>query len=218
MEQEKLKFKRAVYLSVGFVLLIWLIKIAEAAFGISFARLGIYPQQTFGLIGIITSPLIHGDFVHLLSNTFPVLLLGTGIGYFYPSSSRKVYLFIWLVTGLMVWLWARPSYHIGASGLIYGMVGFLFFSGAIRKDLRASVLALIVIFFYGSLIWGVLPLEDGTSWESHLFGGISGIIAAILFRKQDPYTRKYSWEEEEDDDDDDIPPNKLEVNWDNVER
>ena len=218
MEQEKEKFRRAVYLPVVFVFIIWVIEIVETNLGLSFVRLGVYPQQTKGLAGIITAPFIHGDYLHLLSNTFSLLMLAVGVGYFYPNSSRKVYVVIWLVTGFMVWLWARPSYHIGASGLIYGMVAFLFFSGAIRKDLRASVLALIVVFFYGSLIWGVLPIKDGVSWESHLFGGISGIIAAILFRKQDPYERKYSWEDEEDDDDDDTPPNKLEINWDNVQR
>ena len=103
----------------------------------------------------------------------------------------------------MVWLFARPVYHIGASGIIYGLLGFLFFSGIFKRDNRSIALSLLITFIYGGLIWGILPGMKGISWESHLFGGISGIVTAFIFRKEDPYI-KYEWENEEE-----IPDNDL---------
>ncbi len=161
------------------------------------------------LIGIFTSPLIHGGFSHLISNTAPLIFMGLGIFYFYPKAAYKVFAIIYFGTGILVWIFAREVYHIGASGIIYGFVSFLFFSGIFRKDNRSIALALIVVFLYGGLIWGVLPVEKGVSWESHLFGGIVGILAAFIFRKVDP-PKKYEWEDEESE----IPANKLEVSYD----
>ncbi|OGU54826.1 MAG: rhombosortase [Ignavibacteria bacterium RBG_13_36_8] len=194
-------------LPITFITLIWVIKIAEIVIGVSFINFGIYPREIKGLIGIISLPLIHADWNHLLSNTLPILFLGTGIYYFYPLSSKKVILIIYLFTGILVWLFARPTYHIGASGLIYGLAAFLFFSGLIRRDKRAITLALLVTFFYGSLIWGVLPVDPGISWEGHLFGALTGIICAFIFRKSDPYKR-YDWEDEPDDEE------KPEISYD----
>ncbi|MFZ1281698.1 MAG: rhomboid family intramembrane serine protease, partial [Ignavibacteriaceae bacterium] len=150
-----------------------------------------------------------GGFSHLISNTAPLIFMGLGIFYFYPKVAYKVFTIIYLGTGVLVWIFAREVYHIGASGIIYGFVSFLFFSGIFRKDNRSIALALIVILFYGGLIWGVLPIEKGVSWESHLFGAIAGIIAAFIFRKVDP-PKKYDWEDEESE----IPANKLEVSYD----
>ena len=116
---------------------------------------------------------------------------------FYRKSSYKVILIIYIGTGLLDWLFARKAYHIGASGIIYGFVAFLFFSGIIRRDTRAIALALLVTFLYGSLIWGILPLDSGISWESHLFGSIMGIFCAFLYKKSDPAI-KYEWEYEDD--------------------
>lgn len=172
-------------------------------------KLGILPRNFSGLVGIFTSPLIHGGFSHLISNTAPLIFMGLGIFYFYPKVAYKVFTIIYLGTGILVWIFAREVYHIGASGIIYGFVSFLFFSGIFRKDNRSIALALIVILFYGGLIWGVLPIEKGVSWESHLFGAIAGIIAAFIFRKVDP-PKKYDWEDEESE----IPANKLEVSYD----
>jgi membrane associated rhomboid family serine protease len=176
---------------------------------ISTYQLGILPRNQSGLIGVFTSPLIHGGFSHLISNTAPLIVMGLGIFYFYPKVAYKVFTIIYFGTGILVWIFAREVYHIGASGIIYGFVSFLFFSGIFRKDNRSIALALVVVFLYGGLIWGVLPVEKGVSWESHLFGTLVGIIPAFIFRKIDP-PKRYDWENEEPD----TPVEKLEVSYD----
>ena len=193
---DKKKFISSLILPTGFIILLWLIKISEIIFNLDFTRLGVFPGSVQGLPGIIFGPMIHANIKHLMSNSLPVLLLGTGIIYFYRESSSKVIAIIYFGSGILDWFFARKAYHIGASGLIYGFVAFLFFSGVIRRDTRAIALALIVTFLYGSIIWGVLPLDSGVSWESHLFGSILGIFSAFVFRGFDPPV-KYDWENEE---------------------
>lgn len=208
MQNVKQTFQKLV-IPLTFPIVLWLIHLITYLFNLQTYKLGILPRSFTGLIGIITSPLIHGSFSHLISNTAPLIIMGIGIFYFYPKVAYKVFLLIYLGTGIFVWLFAREVYHIGASGIIYGFVSFLFFSGVFRKDNRSIALALVVIFLYGGLIWGVLPTQRGVSWESHLFGGLSGLISAFIFRKVDP-PKKYEWEDEESD----IPVNKLEVSYD----
>jgi membrane associated rhomboid family serine protease len=192
-----------------FPILLWLIYLISYFFNLDLYKLGVLPRNFNGLIGILTSPLIHGGFSHLFSNTPPLIILGLSIFYFYPKVAYKVFLVIYLGTGILVWIFAREVYHIGASGLIYGFVSFLFFSGIFRKDNKSIALALMVIFLYGGLIWGILPVQEGVSWESHLFGAIVGIVSAFIFRKIDP-PKKYEWEDEESD----TPVEKLEVSYD----
>ncbi len=198
MQEEKKKLVHSLLLPSAFVVLLWAIKLVEVGLRIRFTKLGIYPMEAEGLIGIVTGPLIHSDFTHLISNTFPILILGTGIFYFYRKISIKVILWIYLMVGLWVWVAGRHEYHIGASGLIYGFASFLFFSGVIRKNTNLLAIALLVAFFYGGLVWGVLPLREGISWESHLFGAIAGGVVAFYFRREGPSTKKYRWEEEEE--------------------
>jgi membrane associated rhomboid family serine protease len=197
---EKRKLFLSVLFPVCFILLLWIIRIGETLFSINLTHLGVLPHSLHGLVGIITAPLIHSGFSHLLSNTLPLLLLGIGILYFYPKSALKVFLCIYIVPGIFVWFFARPAYHIGASGLIYGFVSFLFFSGIIRRDTRSIALALVVTFLYGSIIWGIIPQNSGISWEYHLFGSLTGIVSAFTFRNSDPYKR-YEWEDEEGEED-----------------
>jgi membrane associated rhomboid family serine protease len=197
MVNDKKKFIASLIFPVGFVFLLWVIKISEIIFNLNFTTFGILPGNVNGLPGILLAPLIHANFKHLFSNSLPILFLGTGIIYFYRKSSYKVILIIYLGTGILDWLFARKAYHIGASGIIYGFVTFLFFSGIIRRDTRAIALALLVTFLYGSLIWGILPLDSGISWESHLFGSIMGIFCAFLYKSSDPAI-KYEWEYEDD--------------------
>jgi len=198
MEPEKRKFLFSIFIPLTFVIVLWLIKLVEVIFNINFSQYGLNPGNPSGLIGILTSPLIHADFTHLIANTFPILFLGTGILYFYRTASFKVFTIVYFLPGILVWLFGRSAYHIGASGLIYGFLTFLFFSGVIRRDNRSIALALIVTFLYGGLIWGVLPVDPRISWESHLYGAATGIVCAFLFRKLDPLP-KYDWEEEDED-------------------
>jgi membrane associated rhomboid family serine protease len=194
---DKKKFITSLIFPVGFVLLLWIIKISEIIFNFNFTTFGILPGSVKGLPGILFAPLIHANIKHLFSNSLPILFLGSGIIYFYRNSSYKVILIIYIGTGILDWIFARQAYHIGASGLIYGFVTFLFFSGIIRRDTRAVALALLVTFLYGSLIWGVLPLDNAVSWESHLFGSVLGIFCAFLFKNSDP-ALKYDWEYEDE--------------------
>lgn len=186
---------------LSFIVVCWSVKILELSLNTSFYYLGIYPLKLKGLTGIITSPFIHENFRHLLNNTVPFLLFAWGLFYFYRPIALKVLLWIWLMTGIWVWVGARPAYHIGASGIVYGMAFFLFISGAIRKTPALAAVALIVVFLYGSMIWGIFPFIPDVSWESHLSGGLAGLILAILYRKEGPPPPRYEWEDEMDEED-----------------
>jgi len=187
----------------------WMVYLISLSLNLDLSRMGILPRDMIGILGIISGPVVHANFSHLLSNTMPLLILGWAIFFFYPKVSYKSFIVIYVLTGLFVWLFARQVYHIGASGIVYGFVSFLFFSGIFRRDNKSIAIALIVTFLYGGIVWGVLPGQKGISWESHLFGGIAGIITAFIFRKIDPQ-KKYDWEDEEDDFDVD----ELEVSYD----
>jgi len=187
MEEEKSKVIESLLFPVSFVAVLWLIKFFELYTHISLAHLGILPRATQGLVGIITAPLVHVSIGHLGSNTIPLLILGIIIFYFYRKVAFKLIGIIYFFSGICVWLFASGNaYHLGASGLVYGLVSFLFFSGLFRNDKRSLALALLVTFVYGSLIWGVFPIYKGVSWETHLFASIAGIICAWYFRKLVP--------------------------------
>jgi membrane associated rhomboid family serine protease len=153
---------------------------------------------------------IHGDWNHLISNSLPLFVSLLSIFYFYKDAALKVFLFVYVLTGVLVWTAGREVWHIGASGIVYGFITFLFFSGIFRRDNRSIALALVVTFLYGGMVWGILPGWKGISWESHLFGAITGVAAAFIFRKSDPQ-KKYEWEDESESDESEVPfdGNKL---------
>lgn len=165
-----------------FVLMLWFVKVLEVGFEANLFKLGIYPRTLNGLLGIFTSPLIHADFDHLFSNSFPMLVLSSGLIYFYPKVSFKVFGWVYLATGFWVWSFARESYHIGASGLIYGLASFLFFSGFLNKKKTLMAISLLVVFLYGGIIWGVFPVKESVSFESHALGALVGVLLAFYFR------------------------------------
>lgn len=190
------------------VLVLWLIKIYEWKSGISFADFGVYPRTWPGARGILLSPFIHGDFKHLISNSIPLLILSAGIFYFYKGLAVRVFLWVYFLGGFWLWLGGRDSFHIGASGLIYGLTTFLFLSGVLRRDTRLMALSLLVVFLYGGMVWGVFPLFRHISWEAHLFGALAGMLVAVVYRKEGPQRKLYEWEktsfdEEEDENDED---------------
>jgi membrane associated rhomboid family serine protease len=203
MEQtdELKKLKYSFILPFLFVLLLWIIKTIDFSEQLNLYVFGVYPRSLKGLTGILLSPLLHSDYNHLMSNSIPLLVLGTGIIYFYRELAYKVVGFIWLVSGIGVWIIARDSYHIGASGLIYGIASFLFLSGLIRKDFRLTSISLLVVFLYGGLVWGVFPIFPKISWEYHLWGGLSGFIAAVINRNEGPKPISQTWEDEEENED-----------------
>lgn len=150
-----------------------------------FSWLGILPRTLSGLSGILFTPFLHGSLGHLLSNSIPLLVLGGGLIYFYRSIAYKVLLWIWFIDGLGVWLLGRDAYHIGASGLVYGIAAFLIFSGLLRRNRNLLALSLAVVFVYGSLIWGMFPYIPDISWEAHLFGFLAGIYFSVHFLGDD---------------------------------
>lgn len=158
--------------------LMWLFFALEMYLQLDLGFLGIYPRTFRGLIGILTAPMIHGSFVHITSNTLPLLLLGGSLYYFYDRIATRVFLQCYLFTGIFVWIFGRPFYHIGASGLIYGLAFFLISFGIFRKDFKSLLISIIVVLLYGGIIYGVFPSQPGVSWESHLMGAIVGVTTA----------------------------------------
>lgn len=184
-----------------FVILFWVVKFIEQIFGIDLYRGGILPLHISGLPGIITAPFIHSGYNHLISNSVPFFILLFALVYFYRKISYRIFFQIYFLAGICVWLGGRESYHIGASGIVYGMAAFHFVSGVIRNDLRLLTISAVVVFLYGGMIWGILPLNPDISWESHLWGGISGVLLAVYYRKYTIYRKKFDWEEEPDEED-----------------
>lgn len=209
MTEEKEKIIRALRLPVIFAALFFAVMLFEFFTGISLSQYGIIPRQTEGVPGIFVAPFLHANFNHLISNVIPFLILGFGLFYFYPQSSIIVFAASFLSTNILVWLFAREAVHIGVSGVVYSLASFHFFSGIFKRDTRSITLAILVVFIYGGMVWGILPVDKGISWESHLFGGITGLVCALLFRKKDVY-KKYEWEDEESE----VPPEKLEIRYD----
>ncbi len=184
----------------------WLVKGIDILFNLDLNRFGLYPLELKGLPGILTSPFLHADLSHLFANSIPLFILSAFLFYFYEEISWMILILIYLITGFLVWVYARgDSVHIGASGVIYGLVSFLFFSGIIRKEKGLMVLTLLVAFLYGGLIWGVFPQlfpNQPISWESHLMGLIAGLILALYYRNSGPQKKSWNWEDEESDTDD----------------
>jgi len=185
-------------------MLIFTIKLIETLEGVSFAEYGVRPLSKEGMWGILFSPLIHGDWQHLYSNSISMFVLGVTLFYFYNKIAYKVFFLIYLLSGVGLWLAARDSWHIGASGIIYGLTGFLAVSGIIRRHIRLIAISFLVIFFYGSLIWGAFPLKINMqySWEGHFWGGLAGILLAVLYKDEGPQRPKSLLEDENQEDDD----------------
>jgi membrane associated rhomboid family serine protease len=183
---EKKQFLQSLIFPVFFLIIIWLVKITEIVFDINFVYLGIYPLKLSGLTGILTAPLIHADLRHLFDNSIPLFLLSLAIFYFYKPVAYKVFFLTWIITGILVWIGGRSSYHIGASGLIYGFSSFLFFSGIIRNSINLLAISLLIVFMYGGLVWGIFPFDYKISWESHLFGALTGLFLALAYRHYGP--------------------------------
>jgi len=163
------------------VFLMWLFFTVEYYLHMDLGFMGIYPRSVTGMLGILTSPMIHGNFNHLLSNTIPLLALGGSLYFFYPSVASRVFLHAYFFTNILVWTFGRPFYHIGASGLVYSLAAFLVFYGFFHRNFKSVIISLVVVIVYGGLVFGVLPSNQGVSWESHLMGSLVGGVSAFLF-------------------------------------
>lgn len=188
-------------LPIFFAILMILIKLIEEIGGLDLYLFGIHPRRVKSLMGILFSPLIHGDFDHLYNNVTSFIPLSFMLLYFYPKRGTSVFFVSYIITGILIWIGARPSFHIGASGWIYAIAFYLFFNGLFDKSKKGYAIMFVIVMFYGSMIWGILPLPDYAhiSWEGHLFGALTGFFLSYQlpahFKKN---RKKYSWQKEKD--------------------
>ena len=184
MKEERTKMLLSLLPASILVLGMWLVKLAELSAGEQYYWLGVFPRTVEGLLGILTHPLAHGDMGHLVANTMPILILGWMAKFFYPRQFHIIFIGGWILTGIMVWIMARSSWHIGASGLIYALAFFVFFTSILRRNRQQTAITFFVIFMYGGIIWGLLPLQPGVSFEAHAAGAIVGTIIAFVFKEK----------------------------------
>jgi membrane associated rhomboid family serine protease len=175
-----------ILIAASFVALIWALKFVEFVLGVDFYNLGVYPRTGSGLLGILTAPLFHSSWEHLIGNTLPLVLLGSMLVYGYPRSRFWALAGIWLLSGTGVWLFARSNYHLGASGLTHGIFFYLFVGGILRRDRLSAALLTVAFYMYGGMILTILPQDPGVSFESHFLGAASGAFFAYAFRNWDP--------------------------------
>lgn len=198
------RFTRAVIITLAAVIVLTLIRLAQTLGGYPLHEHGIYPRDPGHLTGILSAPLVHGSWSHLATNATALLVLLSSALYGYPRAIRFALPLIWIGSGVGVWLFARTSFHYGASGITFGLMFFTFTIGALRWDPRASALSMLVFFLYGGMIWGIFPGRPGISFEYHFFGAAAGVLCAVALRRLDPPPpqKRYSWEGEEEDDSD----------------
>ncbi|MBR5146325.1 MAG: rhomboid family intramembrane serine protease [Bacteroidales bacterium] len=203
------------------VAIMWVVKIIEVLFHLDFSFLGVKPVSPEGIPGIFLFHFIHGDWEHLFANTIPILVLGSALYYFYRPIANRILLILIFSVGLLTWCGARGGVHIGASGLVYGLTFFLMLSGFIRRDKKLIIISLVVVFLYGSLVWGLYPkyaIENNISWEGHLSGFVMGIVLAIYYKGEVWYGNENGDEngiwDDDDDCDDDIDPETQRPYWD----
>lgn len=199
MSETNFKLKpNVIYIPIFSVLLIWFVYFIEINFGFNFNKYGIYPKSFMGLRGILFSPFIHSDTTHLFNNSVPLAVMLGCLYYFYQKIANKVIVIGLILTGVLTWILGRPSYHIGASGIIYLLVSFIFFSGIFRKYYRLIALSLVVVFLYGSMVWYIFPTEERISWEGHLSGFMVGSFFAFVFRKKGPQAENFTFTKNEE--------------------
>lgn len=216
-EEENQLLYLSIFMPMVFIALMWIVHVFSWVAEVDLAVWGILPKHISGLPGILFSPFIHGDWQHLLSNTIPFLVLSFLMIFNYRKVAFKAFLFIWLFGGLLLWLTGRENYHVGASGIIYGMAFFIFFSGVFRKNMQAIALSLFVVFLYGSIVWGLFPLDIRISWEGHTMGAVCGALSAFYFRKVDLPPPIVLEDEEEEDEHSDVTPDGDSIDTDKTE-
>lgn len=184
MNHEQRKLFHSLVFPLVFLFIIWAVYLGSVVINADLSVIGIYPQKTRGLAGIILSPFAHGNLQHILSNSWSFLVLSVMLFYFYRLIAYKVFFLNWIISGVLLWIGGRSVYHIGASGLVYGLAFFIFFSGVFRTDKNLRPLSLVVVFLYGGMVWGLMPQNNHISWEGHLYGAMSGIALAWYYRKK----------------------------------
>jgi len=209
MGKERKDFLSAMVVPAAFVLLLWIIKILEVSTNISLSEYGLEPRSTKGLLGILTMPLLHSDFSHLSSNTLAAFLLLSGLYLFYKNFASTLFVSLYFFSGFAAWIIGTSgTIHIGASGLVYALAWFHILSGFLKRNKPQMAFGFLVIFLYGSVVWGIFPMFQPSpqiSWQGHLGGAITGIIFAILFRNKGIVQKEIAPIEEDDELSDEDP-------------
>ncbi len=197
----KRKFYHAVFIPILLSLLLIIVFVLERGMQWDFHTAGIFPRKTAYLGGIFTMIFVHASWEHLINNVVSLTLLTSCLYFFYKQIATKILLLSYFFSGLILWFIGRDSWHIGASGLIYSMAFFLFFSGIIRKYVPLIAISLVITFIYGSMIWYLLPLKifDTISWEGHLSGAFIGFVLSVIFKNQGPQKPLKQWEEDDEE-------------------
>jgi len=164
-----------------YIALLWIIHIVNILTHYRLNAFGIYPRRSRGVIGILFSPFLHGDFSHLLLNSVPLFVLANLVLLYGRPAFYIISLIIIIIGGLCVWLFAKRGIHIGASGLIMGYFGFLLANTFHDFNVSTLILGILCIYYFSGLLLLLLPGKKGVSWEGHIFGFISGIIAAYSY-------------------------------------
>jgi membrane associated rhomboid family serine protease len=200
-DDNQLKKSKSIFLiPITYVIAIWFIYWVEINYNFNFNKYGVFPRTLVGFRGVFLTHFIHSNTSHLFNNSIPLFVLLSSLFYFYKDVAYKVLLFGGVCTGIFTWCIARESYHIGASGIVYLLFSFVFFSGIIKKHYRLVALSFIIIFLYGSMIWYVLPIKDGISWEGHLSGFLVGLYFAIRYRNKGIVKEEHQFTQTEFDD------------------
>lgn len=213
MKPEIQKILLAFVLPSLLLFILYTLRVMENVMDWDFITWGIYPKEMKGVTGIFTSPLVHASWAHLFANTLPLLFLSWCLLYFYRDPGIGIFLFVWILGGVLTFIIGKPGWHIGASSLIYSLAFFLFLSGILRRHVPLIALSLLITFLYGSLVWNMFPqfASVTTSWEGHLGGAVAGIAAAILFRhkgpqRPEPFPDEEEDNEEEENEESETPP------------
>lgn len=201
MKYETLRMILAAFIPLCLLFVMYVLNALEAGMEWDLTMLGIYPREWRGISGIITHPLVHGDFGHLAANTLPLFFLSWCLFYFYRSIAPAILLLVWIGCGTLTFIIGKPGWHVGASGIIYGLALFLFFSGILRKYAPLSAISLLVTFLYGGLVWNMFPqfALPTTSWEGHLSGAVTGTLCAVAFKDKGPQRPEPFYGEEDEE-------------------
>ena len=198
---EKELFFHAILKSIIIVALLWVAFLINDIFGLHWNEYGMHPRKIEGLFGIFTMPFLHGDLSHLFSNSVPLIVLLFSIFYFFHNKAKLILLMTWFIVGILTWIIGTEGIHIGVSGVVYALAFFLVIISVIKQEPKLIAYSLIIVFLYGSIVWGFFPQlfpDKHISWEGHLTGAVAGIILAFFYRNEGPVKKIYFEEEEFD--------------------
>jgi len=196
--EDKNRVYNALLITMSFLLICWALFLLDAELGYNIKSWGLKPRKSEGLIGILSVHFLHKDYEHIINNSWAFLVLNLYLFFFYRGVAYKVFPIILIVSAILLWIWGRPGNHIGASVVVYGLSSFLFFSGLFRKSLPLMAVSALVLFSYGSMLWGVFPIRPEMSWEGHLSGALVGLLCAYYYREDGPQRKVYQWELDEE--------------------